>query len=375
MCGIAGVKRMGNDAAPITVPQVAALLLDIQKRGADATGIAIQRGNEVVVHKAAQIAWKFLADEDTKDFLAEHLTDDVDAVLLHTRAWTKGSPMFNVNNHPLTQGTTSIVHNGIIINDDEIFRELKVARRDRVDAETDSDAIRALLDHHGLTQAGAKSLSKLHGSAAIAAVSTAYPGKLLLARSGSPLVVAALMEGNQLMWASTKEAIHRAARSWTQKWGIWFQRNRIDLQFNPMAKETVWLIGNDGVEWHDEMTTNGRYVAVNHMVHEKYPAKQKNLNEQRSKSASSEAGEALKRAAAREGKHPVPAIVAAAKSQGLVIIRLEGELLPEKVKCPNPECNVVASLSERQRKTKQLWEMTCSGCKCLLSNPPKGQQN
>lgn len=366
---------MGTDAAPITVPQISALLLDIQKRGADATGIAIQRGNEVVIHKSAHIAWKFLADAETKEFLDEYLTDDADAVLLHTRAWTKGSPMFNVNNHPLTQGVTAVVHNGVICNDDELFRELKVARGARTDAETDSDAIRLLLDHHGITQAGAKSLSKLHGSAAIAAVSTAYPGKLLLARSGSPLVVAALMEGNQLMWASTKEAIHRAARSWTQKWGIWFQRNRIDLQFNPMEKETVWLIGNDGVEWHDEMTTNGRYVAVNHAVHDKYPAKQKNLNEQRSNAASSEAGEAFKRANAREGKRPVPAIVGAARAQGVVTIRLEGELLPEKVKCPNPECTVVASLSEKQRKTKQLWDMKCSGCKCLLGAPPKGQQN
>lgn len=371
MCGIAGVKRMGANAAPITIPQISALLLDIQKRGADATGIAIQRGAEIVIHKSADIAWKFLANEDTRDFLAEHLTDDIDAVLLHTRAWTKGSPLWNMNNHPLTKGVTAIVHNGMISNDDDIFRELKIQREHRVDAETDSDAIRVLLDHHGLTQAGAKSLSKLHGSAAIAAVSTDYPGKLLLARSGSPLVVAALMEGNQLMWASTKEAIHRAARSWTQKWGIWFQRNRIDLQFNPMEKETVWLIGNDGVEWHDEMTTNGYRTNVNHAVHEKYPAKQKTLNEQKSKSASSEAGEALKRARDRDGQRQTPKIVAAASA----VLRLQGEMLPEKVKCPNKECSVVASLSERQRKSKQLWEMQCSGCMCLLGNPPKGQEN
>lgn len=372
MCGIAGVKRMGTNAAPITIPQISALLLDIQKRGADATGIAIQRGSEIVVHKAAQIAWKFLADGETKEFLEEYLTEDADAAILHTRAWTKGSPMWNVNNHPLSKGVTAIVHNGMISNDDDIFRELKIPRENRVDAETDSDAIRVLLDHHGLTQAGAKSLSKLHGSAAIAAVSTAYPGKLLLARSGSPLVVAALMEGNQLMWASTKEAIHRAARTWTQKWGIWFQRNRIDLQFNPMEKETVWLIGNDGVEWHDEMTTNGYRTNVNHAVHEKYPAKQRALNNQRSESAASEAGAALKRARDRDGQRE-----AANNSGGTsrVVIRpFDGEL-PAKVKCPNPECTVVASLTEKQRKSSQLWQMQCSGCKWLLGPAPKEQQN
>lgn len=271
MCGIGGIRRFGPE--PIERSAIEILLCALQRRGTHATGIALQNpGGEIQVLKKDVPAWDFVSGKPFEAFIEEHLNDETVIVTLHTRAATKGSPKDNDNNHPLFTGNTAVVHNGMIRNDDELFRDLKLKRSGQVD----SDILRAILDKHGLTRDGIKALQKVQGSVAIAAMCKDQPGKLILGRSGSPLVLASTE--HHLVWASEKSAIHAAYRPYLERFGVQFQANRSDLAFMTMNNDSLWLLGEerevkekDGIhvtslEWHDEFKSTTYYTAPNYRM-------------------------------------------------------------------------------------------------------------
>jgi predicted glutamine amidotransferase len=274
MCGIAGVMRLG--AEPISHEQLKVLLLGVQHRGMDATGIAVLRAGKVTVHKSDDPAWKFITQKDTEKFLQEYVTPETDVVTLHTRAATKGDPRQNDNNHPMFAGHAAVVHNGMIHNDDDLFKELKVKRY----AETDSDIIRAIVDKDGMTKKGIRTLNRLRGSAACGIISSDFPTKLMLLRAGSPLVLARTEE--YLMWASEKDPLHKAARIWHRYWGIEFQSSRPMLSWHPVETSTAFLIDferlrqdpNTYEAWHDEFDICSYYNRPTYRGYDGFAAKQ-----------------------------------------------------------------------------------------------------
>lgn len=158
-------------------------------------------------------------------------------MLVHTRAATKGDPIDARNNHPLWNGHSAVVHNGMLNNDDQLFRRFQL---DRV-GEVDSDILRGILDKFGMTPDGIKNLKEVSGSCAIAAVHEDYPGKLILGRSGSPLILASTP--NQLIWASEKSAIHQAMRPWEPRFGFPMAPNRSDLAWMTVSDHSIYLLG------------------------------------------------------------------------------------------------------------------------------------
>lgn len=254
MCGIAGVIKFGNEQ--IREEAISMLLTGNEHRGNDATGIALaQTDGTVDVFKRDVPAWQFVCSKEYKKFLVDKLTETTWAAILHTRAATQGSPRDNNNNHPLFAGKSAAIHNGIIHNDDQVFRAMKLERK----AETDSDIIRAIADEHGLTEKCITELNRLSGSAAGAIISPEYPEQMILFRSGSPMSLAS--SDNFFVFSSEKNTIHRAMRPFVKRFGTWFQSNKPDFDFAPMADNTAWLISAKGVELHKEFKSLGaKYV-------------------------------------------------------------------------------------------------------------------
>ena len=244
MCGICGIRRFGKE--PITVEQIKAMLMQLESRGNDATGVAVQTGDQIHVLKKDAPAWSFVASKDFESFIEEHLTPETHQIIGHTRWATQGDPAKLINNHPLYAGNCAVVHNGTINNDDSLFREMKLKR----ECETDSDIIRAIADAEGISKKTIRQLETMRGSCAAAIISAQDPEHLLLLRSGSPLVIASTPE--QLMWASTKEALHLASRKYIKRFGLWQQYNRSDLVFATVHPDTALLFGPQGLEWHQQ---------------------------------------------------------------------------------------------------------------------------
>jgi predicted glutamine amidotransferase len=275
MCGICGIRRFGPE--PISAEQIKVLLIGNERRGNQATGVAFQqKDGSVQVYKDDEPATRFVIDDKFDAFIEEFLQKDTLTFLGHTRAATKGHPSKPQNNHPMWDGKVALIHNGIVSNDDYLFGDLKYDRS----AETDSDIFRAILSHNGLTTKGANLLNRVCGSAAIAAVSTDFPGKLLIARSGNPIVLATSDDMNQLVWSSEKQPIYDSMRPWAKKPpGYYFRKARADYYFTNFPNETSWLIGDkpiqsaDGetwIEWHAAFKTASYFRSTSYDVHGNY---------------------------------------------------------------------------------------------------------
>jgi glucosamine--fructose-6-phosphate aminotransferase (isomerizing) len=108
----------------------------------------------------------------------------------HTRWATHGEPS-EINAHPHQAGDIYLVHNGIIENYKELKAELK--QHEFVSA-TDTEVLAALVDsfygpNTELIDAVAQALKLVVGTYGIAVVSVRKPDEIVVARSGSPLII------------------------------------------------------------------------------------------------------------------------------------------------------------------------------------------
>src|SRR5207302_266953 len=139
MCGIAGYSLSRRSGVDRTLA-AQALLAGIADRGADAVGYAYRGGVEryPVVTKQRTPASTFLQRIEVPATATE--------LLLHVRDYTKGHPSIPANNHPVRHGPVVGIHNGIIVNDDELLAPYSCARAEPR-MTVDSEAIFALAAH------------------------------------------------------------------------------------------------------------------------------------------------------------------------------------------------------------------------------------
>ncbi len=194
MCGIAGYSLSPESSVSRTLA-AQALLAGIAERGADAVGYA-HRGasTAVTVHKRRSGASELLDEV--------HVPAAAAQALVHVRDYTKGHPTIEANNHPIRHGSVVGIHNGIIVNDEEIFARYGFGRA-HPEMTVDSEAIFALAEH---AESSPEVLEELHGAMATAWLDERVPSALFLARGvGRPLWVGTA--GKELFFASTRDAL------------------------------------------------------------------------------------------------------------------------------------------------------------------------
>jgi glucosamine--fructose-6-phosphate aminotransferase (isomerizing) len=108
----------------------------------------------------------------------------------HTRWATHGEPS-EINAHPHKAGDIYLVHNGIIENYKELKAELK---GHKFISQTDTEVLAALINSFydtdtELVDAVAQALKLVIGTYGIAVVSVRNPDEIVVARSGSPLII------------------------------------------------------------------------------------------------------------------------------------------------------------------------------------------
>ncbi|HVA32450.1 MAG TPA: hypothetical protein VMU58_14400 [Gaiellaceae bacterium] len=177
------------------------LLAGIAERGADAVGYA-HRGPEdayAVVTTQRTPASKLLGGVRVPEAATE--------LLVHVRDYTKGHPSIAANNHPVRHGPVVGIHNGIILNDDELLEPLRCARCEPR-MTVDSEAIFALAAH---SHNDPHALERLTGSMAAAWLDARVPGTIFAARGvGRPLWIGT--GKHELFFASTRAALEVVER-------------------------------------------------------------------------------------------------------------------------------------------------------------------
>lgn len=174
--------------------------------------------------------------------------DHAKICFVHTRAATKGSPDKNINNHPVFRkdGTYILVHNGVVQNDDDFFRETKVVRQ----AEVDTEALVAALDMGKDPADARKKLVNVFGSYAIAAMPLKKVDHVLLLRNTSPVVYC--FKEDVFYFASTAKALATV---------FGFDRKAVKFKFmkqlampfpTDMKDDTYFIITKDGIQEEGE---------------------------------------------------------------------------------------------------------------------------
>jgi glucosamine 6-phosphate synthetase-like amidotransferase/phosphosugar isomerase protein len=199
MCGIAGYSLSAASDVDRTLA-AQALLAGIAERGADAVGYAYRRGTSpTTIHKQRSGASALL-----EQVLLPASTTEA---LIHVRDYTKGHPRIEANNHPIRHGTVVGVHNGIILNDEELMEQHGFERAEP-EMTVDSEAIFALAEATGNDP---HAFEQLNGSMATAWLDDRHVHTLFLGRGvNRPLWIGTA--DDELLFASTKAALEVAER-------------------------------------------------------------------------------------------------------------------------------------------------------------------
>jgi asparagine synthetase B (glutamine-hydrolysing) len=121
------------------------------------------------------------------------------------RDYTKGHPRIGANNHPVRHGAVAGVHNGTILNDDELMARNGFERAEP-GMTVDSEVIFATAEATGND---ARAFEEFRGSMAAAWLDDRHTELLYLARGvGRPLWVGTTRR--ELFFASTREALEIA---------------------------------------------------------------------------------------------------------------------------------------------------------------------
>jgi hypothetical protein len=253
MCGIVGVLRFGEPAAPsynTSAFYLATALLEAsESRGKDATGVtALFDDGNFFVQKMAVSATEFVGRTGGKP-------DDYEGLLALLRGYSKApfrcllghcrkksaGALSNTDNHPIKAGNILGVHNGTLKNDDEIFKNLDCKR----DGKVDSEAIFRLLQFftHDCTDpftmdALEETCKRLEGTFSFLAFNANNPYQVVSARDGRPAEYCLVKPLGLVLIASEKKFIDLALYNYN-KLAKLFPTGNEETAFVPLTKSDV----------------------------------------------------------------------------------------------------------------------------------------
>jgi glucosamine--fructose-6-phosphate aminotransferase (isomerizing) len=186
MCGIFGLISTDQFSS---LPQFRDILVDLytlsESRGHDASGIAVANDSEITVLKGSVRGKSFVSSSEFHEVLEKA---NLSVVIGHTRMETNGSFACDYNNQPVVKDGCVTIHNGIIVNDQALWKDYPDLHRE---FEIDTEIINSLFRHYSnidanLSVAVTSTLKLLEGSYSIATLFEDR-GKVLLATNTGSL--------------------------------------------------------------------------------------------------------------------------------------------------------------------------------------------
>ncbi|CAH7355923.1 glutamine--fructose-6-phosphate transaminase (isomerizing) [Vibrio sp. 070316B] len=181
MCGIVGAVAQ-RDVAEILVEG----LRRLEYRGYDSAGVAVvdTESNLTRVRRLGKV-------QELADAVEEQQVIGGTGIA-HTRWATHGEPS-EANAHPHMSGDIAVVHNGIIENH-EALRAMLQERGYVFSSQTDTEVIAHLVEWElrtsaSLVEALQKTAKQLDGAYGTVVVDRKDPSRIVVARSGSPIVI------------------------------------------------------------------------------------------------------------------------------------------------------------------------------------------
>lgn len=222
MCGIFGVVY-GRDPAinsGFAASVVETLFRCSEARGKEAAGLAVYDGRAINVLKQAGSVDEFLAHPKYREVMDAALQrwseaqksggEATLAITGHSRLVTNGAQTEGENNQPVVARGSVMIHNGIIVNESELWRRNPdLVRRAQVDTEVLANLLRKHFNASGdLVWATRRTFSEIEGAASVACFLDDARNLLLATNTGS-LFFAANERKSFIVFASERFILQR----------------------------------------------------------------------------------------------------------------------------------------------------------------------
>ncbi len=215
MCGIFGVVVLGQSKLPRkrwvdTIEQVFALS---ETRGKEAAGLAVATQSKISVYKDSIAATQMLntleytafVDKAVGAFFDDNAPGSSLASIGHSRLVTNGLQGIDANNQPVRHGGTVLVHNGIVVNNEDLWLGKPALKRS---SDVDTEIVAALLDSYrgqgmSVVEATSQIFNEVVGECSVAAVFEDL-NLLLMATNTGSLYVALDANGTEFYFVSER---------------------------------------------------------------------------------------------------------------------------------------------------------------------------
>lgn len=189
MCGIFGIINPDTNS----LQSLNQLAKHAEQRGKDSSGLIFSQNGNYCVQKA---------DFNISKLIGKIDTSGVDFIMGHSRLITNGF----FDNQPVISDNIAVIHNGIITNDEDVWKNTQRPRKLRIDSEIINAIAADCVDNHDVKNIPSKVLSLCKGIVATA-ILIPNEGKLLLFSNNGSLYLGGL--GTSQIFSSEKYILEK----------------------------------------------------------------------------------------------------------------------------------------------------------------------
>ena len=219
MCGIFGVIatdkcRISNSDLIKSVNELAKMS---ESRGKDSSGLAIlnQNSNNLDIFKGPIPITNLIKNKNVNDSIKNGFSKDLKKNLIfgHSRLVTNGSQLNSHNNQPVIKGDVVAVHNGIIVNGDELWEKYKNLEKEY---DIDTEILLATINHKiklnkdPLSKIVSDSVMEAYGTIATAIYLKEFNKFVLTSNNGSLYTI--IKENELIYFASEFTILEKIAK-------------------------------------------------------------------------------------------------------------------------------------------------------------------
>ena len=225
MCGIFGIVTTKD--SPLSPRRLRSTMNDLfrlsESRGKEAAGVAFLSSDAIHIYKEAVPASTMVRRCEYDNLFRQavgngsspkhgHLGTPV-AIIGHSRLVTTGLQQNRLNNQPVINRGAVGIHNGIIVNDEALWKRFPAMQRHgQVDSEVIVSLIRQFLaEKKSLIEAVQETFRLIQGAASIAVLFDDLDYMVLATNNGS-LYMASDPQGKTLVFASEKHILRELAK-------------------------------------------------------------------------------------------------------------------------------------------------------------------
>ena len=191
MCGIFGIIAKDNKyKKKFLEKDISRLFLLSESRGKEASGLSVLNKHNISTYKDSVMASDFIKSEPYKMLVRNILKESHEesfAFIGHSRLVTNGNEIFQTNNQPIITENMVGIHNGIIVNEDQLWSENKLLNKQY---EVDSEIIFKLIEYtqeknNNIIDSILNTFNQIKGQASIASFSSILDILMLYTNNGS----------------------------------------------------------------------------------------------------------------------------------------------------------------------------------------------